>query len=690
MRSLYPRRPRFTILAVLYILGLVFFYLKYVPLIRSFQALLIPVLVLVCSITVWKPDWGMLFFVFVFPLINNLPYLFGINENTPHAPTALVLFLFFFLGWLINESWRSAAPSRREGIFLPMRFFALVVLVSAIITVFRLTDFYPVRADGIYELATNIKGVSAGGAIMSTLFCSLNYWTGLAFFFVLIRLLRCSALIRKTIRVLAASTLLSLAFGFWQHFKDLRLGNTLRGAAQGMINGTFKDPLSFGAYLAMVGTIILGIGLGSKGGSRLFFFFIVIMAWTMSLLTGSRAGILGLVIAAGLFAVLTLQRQAPPGPKKVVLKRRVITFSFVAILAAVVFSGLIISHGDLFKSRTLVRLDAPLKKELVGFWDRPRGRLWTNALLMLKDYPLTGVGIGNYIIEVSNYSARHGVPVVNSQSAENVLLQVGSELGIVGIFLFLWIVWELATQMRKTYAGFQAGDGDRFILIGALAGMIAFFTNSLAHTFIGSYEIIYAFWFLTAVVLCLPAREGAGTVPVLVKSRLPRVMPALLVIYAIIFFWNSTHSLSLAAHTREFGLKQNFGFYPEERTDDGRVFSWTGRSAGLTLKIEKPQMEIPVHASHPDIQNRPVRVKICLARDLFKQKKLLDEIILADSSWKLLTFRLPQEVGREIILVLKVSRTWNPQKASRTPDPRNLGIAVGTIRFRDSRTPPGP
>jgi len=79
-----------------YIAGLFFFYVRYVPLVKSFQAAFLPVLFAVFGLTLIKREWGLLFFIFSFLLINNLPYFFGIDERLPHAPAALVLFMFFF------------------------------------------------------------------------------------------------------------------------------------------------------------------------------------------------------------------------------------------------------------------------------------------------------------------------------------------------------------------------------------------------------------------------------------------------------------------------------------------------------------------------------------------------------------------------------------------------------------------
>ena len=90
---------------------------------------------------------------------------------------------------------------------------------------------------------------------------------------------------------------------------------------------------------------------------------------------------------------------------------------------------------------------------------------------------------------------------------------------------------------------------------------------------------------------------------------------------------------------------------------------------------------IPLLASHPDIVKNPVKVRIFLIEDLFKKKKLLDEITITKNAWNTYEYPIPDELKKKLILLIKVSRTWNPQKTLGTPDPRDLGIAVGEIEF---------
>ena len=306
---------------------------------------------------------------------------------------------------------------------------------------------------------------------------------------------------------------------------------------------------------------------------------------------------------------------------------------------------------------------------------------------MMKDYPLTGVGIGGYIIEVSNYSKVNNIDI-EPESAENYILQVGSELGLIGIVLVLWVLWEIIKQMRRSWLKIPSTDNYKFILIGSIAGVFSFLVLVQAHTFIGSYEITYTFWLLVGIVFFL-GRLGEGKDESLKKKPLfnkTQKMAGLILVslFGAVHLWNSTHLLSLKSRTEQFGLRHDFGLYPLEKTNDGREFRWTGSYGGFTIKIEKPTVVIPLLASHPDISENPVSVKIFLVKDFFKQKILLGEITLNESIWRTYEFSIPkEEAGQEAILLLKVNRTWNPLKATGAPDPRDLGVAIGKITFRD-------
>lgn len=187
----------FALVIFIYVIGLYLFYFKYVPLVKPLQITFVPILSIVLILTSIHSQWGSLFFIFTFPLINNLPYFFGISEPIPHAPTALVLFLFYFLGYLLYNLFPRSTISFKEPISKPLVLFSLAIFLSGIITFFRYANFYPFLSDYIYELITNAFGVTAGGAIMSVVFFSLNYLTEIAFFFIFLNTVKSRDLIKK-------------------------------------------------------------------------------------------------------------------------------------------------------------------------------------------------------------------------------------------------------------------------------------------------------------------------------------------------------------------------------------------------------------------------------------------------------------------------------------------------------------
>jgi len=672
----------FSLLTVIYAIGLYFFYVRYVPLVESFQLAFLPVLFAVFSLTALNIKWGTLFFIFSFPLINNLPYFFGIFEHIPHAPTALVLFLFFFMGWLVHNIFSQSHPSLKHPIFKPMILFLVFISISGIITFLRYSNFFPFLSDYIYELITNTNGVTAGGAIMSTVFHSLNYLTGFAFFFILLNTVKSKDFIKTILIVLLVSTAISIMFSFFQHFKDIKIANNPLSFDQGLINGTFKDALSFGAYLATLIPVLLSMILFSRRSNKIFPFLIFLPAAFILPHTGAKAAFACMILSLLLFLVLLIKTSWKK-IKFILTKKLLISLIVLLLITVLIFVVMTSFQESIISERfnELTNLKKPGEAETgIGVrWNYN----WKMAAHMIKDYPFTGVGIGAYIIELPNYLAASEIQYRRTDSAENYFLQVGSELGALALFFILWIFWEILSQIKKSLGEYLSYGRWKYIKIGISCAILSLFINFFLHTYIGSYEIKYTFWLLTALLFCLSMNEKEPYEKLRFTKRLKILGVVIIVIFSGMHFWNSAHSLSLESRREKFLLKQDFGLDKIEKTSDGREFRWTRGYGGITIKIEKPVIEIPLLASHPDIRKNPIEVKIYLIKDFFKQKKLLDEIALNHSAWKIYEYHVPEEVNQEVILLLKVSRTWNPLKVLGTPDPRNLGVAIGKIKFRD-------
>lgn len=643
----------------------------------SFQLILAPLIFIIFILTLIDVKWGILFFVFSFPLINNLPYFFGIDEGIPHAPTALVLFFAFFLGWLLHNSFRSSKYSFNLPLFKPLILFSLIIFVSGVVTFLRYSNFFPFLSGNIHDVIVNVNNVRAGGALMSDVFNCLNYLTSFLFFFILLNTIKSKDFIKKILIVLSVATLISLSFSMLQKFYSIGLGNTPVWVKLDRINSTFKDPNSFGIYLCALIPLLLGMAISFRKHFKIFFLFLIIFALFIFPSIGSRSGFLGLGVSIVIFFLLSLISYRASLKKKIVY---MISFFLIVVLLFFSFSFFSV-QSNLYK-RIGWSMDVLANKESLNKLFTRKLDFWAVASNMIKDYPLTGVGIGAFIVELPNYSKRMGLPFRYTDSAENYFFQIGSELGLIGLLLVLWILFEIIKGMRKNWKEFPSDDKDRFILIGAISGIVSIFVNFFFHSYIGSFEVKYFFWILVALVLIFSKDEIKSLAKIKFGYKFRIIAIILPIFFGIFHLWNSTHSLSISNLTEKFGWNQNFGLYKLEKDNRGFYFQWTKKSAGITVENVGQVLVIPMMASHPDIKKNTVKVKVFLANPYFKKEKLIKEIVLREKIWIDFEYPIPKLPERKIYLVFETNRVWQPLKYLGVPDPRWLAIGLGEEWFR--------
>jgi hypothetical protein len=690
------RRPSSWILALAAAAGLALFYIKYVPLVPAYQAALTPIL-LFAAFLGWRDlRRGALFFLFALPLINSLPYFFGLHEPLPHAPAALVLGLFFLFGALLGGRREGDAPASSAGLREPLALFAALVVVSALITILRYTDFFPFLSPGLYEWKVSAFGVGSGAAVMSVVFTSLTYLTGIALFRVLRRAGLPSRFPTQALTALGSGTLLSLAFAAFQHFGRPAFGNNPTSLGLGLINGTYKDAMSMGAFVSMAVPLFGGVFLASRDVRlKALAALIVVPGALVVVWSGSKISLAGLltgaVVLAGLALAAGRRPDARPGPSRA--KPYALLLPALLLIGGAI-AGLVPGirpSGDGRKPATIVerfKESGPMLRWRIE-------AMWKPALTMLAAYPLTGVGVGAYIIEVPHYFRRYkGVAGYVPESAENYGLQLGSELGLPGLALVLWIGGALFRRARRAWRAPAESPGGpaRLLAAGAIAGLAAFLVGAQMHSYIGAYEVKYLLWFLIAILPLRPSdpagtdagacAPGAGPTRGRQEKRLSSVSLGLLLVFGVLLLWSSTHSLSLWRRTADFKLVQEFGLGPAEKTPDGREFRWTEKHAGVPIEIGKPVLIVPVQAAHPDIVERPVRIRFDLVESLSRRPRKLGEAVLADHDWRAVELPVAAAVGHPAVLLITVDRTWNPRRALGIPDPRDLGVAIGAVAFR--------
>ena len=154
------------------------------------------------------------------------------------------------------------------------------------------------------------------------------------------------------------------------------------------------------------------------------------------------------------------------------------------------------------------------------------GRLsfWQTATAITKDYPLTGVGLGNYHSVYFLYNLDDGW---YSKFAHNHYLQTAAETGLIGLSLFLLF---LGGYGRKVWSR-RKEVTDKGLYYGLMAALLAFIMHIFIDFTWNMPAVVISFWVMLAMILVL-GKDPNGT------ERSISLPPAtsLLAVVAIVFF----------------------------------------------------------------------------------------------------------------------------------------------------------
>ncbi len=120
-----------------------------------------------------------------------------------------------------------------------------------------------------------------------------------------------------------------------------------------------------------------------------------------------------------------------------------------------------------------------------------REEYWMEAINMIKDHPVLGVGINAYSIVARDYKISWG------GYPHNCYLQMAAELGILGIGAFFWILVCLWQKVR----GFMRNSSDMFCqihVLGLTAGLLGYLVQSFFDTTMYSVNLGTLLWLLFA------------------------------------------------------------------------------------------------------------------------------------------------------------------------------------------------
>lgn len=209
------------------------------------------------------------------------------------------------------------------------------------------------------------------------------------------------------------------------------------GIANASINGslvlrpyaTFPHPNVLGGFLAVV--MIFVLSLKSKI-HKYFLSLVLIFATTGILISLSRTAILAWIVLAILFFGLAMVEKY----KKAKINPGIIR-SVLVVLAIILFYMIFVNSIFVQRFKSLILFDQSITQ---------REKLITQSLIMIKQNPIFGVGVNNFI---NNLRPDFNTPLL-LQPVHNIFLLVFSQTGIIGIGLFIYLFLKIFFNLILT------------------------------------------------------------------------------------------------------------------------------------------------------------------------------------------------------------------------------------------------
>jgi hypothetical protein len=455
-------------------------------------------------------------------------------------------------------------------------------------------------------------------------------------------------------------TTLASVVAIYQGVVDMTFLNTPFWAAIPRATGTLLDANAYGTCAALAGPaafLALHTTRSTRGMTIVWVVFAVNLAglWMSGSRTASVCAVIGVTSVA-----LALWRSADTRT------RRRIPIAAAGVLALGV--ALAFAAGAAGPAKRLFETPEDSSRGVLSeaFNRYPYGPV---AMAIIRDHPVTGVGVGSYQDMATDYWRQiedQGLPF---DHAQNWWRHEAAELGLLAALpLFVWsglIAWRVVTSRSRP---------DRIVDATMVRGLLlAIGIGSLIQ--IPTQPPVLLLWFFL-LLAWLPSLIGTpATTERAGESNRKTLLAASWVAVAVVAVgYAASHvalargRLSVVERAKQFQREYVVGAYGVEKLDDGGQFRWIDDEARFVWPARTRWFVIQMWAHHPDIAEHPVRVTMISACGI-----VFDQTLNSPES---LTVGIVLPEGQTALdAIVRVSRTWQPATTA-GGDGRRLGVAI--------------
>ncbi|MCU0652504.1 MAG: O-antigen ligase family protein [Candidatus Omnitrophica bacterium] len=295
---------------------------------------------------------------------------------------------------------------------------------------------------------------------------------------------------RKHLIKIAAALFAGVALvsidAIWQVYsgKDFIRGyGTIANLGLVRATASFKDANTFGVYLSAIAPLIFGLTLFYfKMPKKIFHLFLSALALLGIALTYSRPTLLAIYLIFIFFAIVK--------KKKVMLGGLIV----LAIIA------------PFFLPNSVKDWAKEVDYNPVRFMcNDDRIAIFRNSANMVKAHPIIGVGANTFMKNYKKYKENpeyRGIVTSDYLYAHNNFLHMTAEIGFLGLFIFIWLLFNLFKEAAKIYKSLQDPYVKELSLV-LIACLISFLINGLTESSLYYSRVAIIFWYLIGLLLSL-------------------------------------------------------------------------------------------------------------------------------------------------------------------------------------------
>lgn len=515
--------PLFILLSVIYLISKNIFTAHMHPL--NPILIISAILIILLSITsIFSFENSLLILLFLTCVINSLPVIvLNIEIFYP-------IILFAFLGFVIGSRFKTS-EIEIESFYKDIKFrilsifiilFTITITISVLFTILNNFNLFNFKNLEMHIYNIDVVGASSLDALLFSVAMYLNYIITFILFFLLIKRLKITRrFLIKLFYILFSANIIVFLVSLYQIFINQSFGNQPNWVEVGRINSTMINPNSFGFFVILnIGIFTAYLYYLNKKHKVLCLLMLLILPFQL-LYSGSRTSLLGLAI----FVLLIIFYFSTSILVNLIRNRRKNKNDILILVAALLLLVIIPISFSAFLLKTDILENKPVLKPVLSeriknnieqtqqiqqtqgedaltSLSSSRNIIWPQAINMIKDYPLVGVGIGTFSLELSNYCKLFNVNLKITDYALNTYLQILAENGIFSFVFFMGFHITLLTIIFNNLKKIREIKNRKFLIII----IFIIFTCLIMFNFVSGTnyfegQILYSFLLILLLLL---------------------------------------------------------------------------------------------------------------------------------------------------------------------------------------------